>query len=478
MKINSDTDQLLQELHAGDPAERMYALAALAMSDEGLVDDELVRGLSDADRDCRATAARMLGEREAQRGAPALVAALLDSASDIAQEAAEALGKLGDPRAVEPLLTVLCEHAAPARAAAARALGALGDARAATGLAAALNDTTEAVRAEAAEALGDLASQAAIPALVGALGDPSDRVRQSAVAALRRVGPGAVDALLAELGSREVGRRWLAAWALGECAAPVAVEALVRALGDDSENVRAQAALALGSIGARQATGALQTATSDPSTAVCEAAALSLARLGQPTPQAEPGGEGAMRMDRDRGGVGGVQNSGHVRLREGRRPQPSSQRRPWDLTLLLITAAVLLLIGALLLSMVLKGCEPAPPAVIPPEGTSDEKTSPPEGKAEAPAPSRADCQVTRSAWYGEGDSFVVRGQVVNSGTGDARNVAVRVTVRGPQGEIIARRERPTSPRDIAVGHSGDFSVSIPLPRSVAKPHVEAEAKWD
>jgi len=138
---------------------------------------------------------------------------------------------------------------------------------------------------------------------------------------------------------------------------------------------------------------------------------------------------------------------------------------------------VLLLVAVLLLSVVLKGCEP-PPTTLPSAGIPSQKTPSPDEKTETAAPSLADCQVTRSAWYGQGDGFVVRGQVVNSGAGDARNVAVRVTVRGPGGELVARRERPTSPPDIPAGHSGAFTIPVPLPGSIAKPEVEARARWD
>ena len=125
MRTGGDTDQLLYELGSEDPAERMYALAALAMVDTPESLGELVAALRDPSRDCRASAARLLGDRAEAAAVPALIDALLDSSTDIAQEAAEALGRIGDLRAAQPLMVVLREYSAAARAAAARALGAL-----------------------------------------------------------------------------------------------------------------------------------------------------------------------------------------------------------------------------------------------------------------------------------------------------------------------------------------------------------------
>jgi HEAT repeat protein len=516
MRINGDAEKLLQELRSEDPAERIYALNALATVSDPSVDDELVRGLFDTDRDCRATAARMLGEREAKGAAPALIHALLDSSSDIAQEAAEALGKIGDSQAVEPLTRVLREYSAPARAAAARALGSLGDRRAVKPLAQSLGDTTESVRAEAAEALGELNAEDAIPDLVGAVGDGTDRVRQAALSALRRLGPRATDALVDELRAPESGRRWRAAWALGECAAPVAAEPLARALEDDAENVRAQAALSLGAVGARHAAGALREAATDPSTAVREAATLSLARLGESPAPDDAGGEETMRMGEDRGPGVGSHNTGEVTLRDRTRSRPA---RRWsvDLTVLLIALAVLVLVIVLLLGEAIKargvrevGSTPIPPSrtgeTTQPTNAGKEgaatKTAEPGQPSEEPVDgpatsgpgsqdagsgttvppgagqSPAQCEITNRSWFVDGDALVARGQVVNSGTGVAKNVGVRITVKDSYGEVVARRDGPVKPNRIRPGHSGDFVVSMPLPALTAKPSVEAQVKWD
>jgi HEAT repeat protein len=480
MKINSDTDKLLRELDSGEAVERMYALAALAMSDESFVDEELQRGLADADRDCRATAARMLGERHARTAAPALVRTLLDSSSDVAQEAAEALGKLGEVQAVEPLLTVLREHSAPARAAAARALGSLGDVRAVDGLAAALSDTTEGVRAEAAESLGELAAQGAVPALVGALGDSSDRVRQSAVSALRRLGTPSVNALVEELRSPTDARRWRAAWALGECAAPEAAEPLLRALQDGSENVRAQAALSLGTIGARRATESLERAMSDASPSVREAATLALARLGHaPPPGAAVRGDADVRYPPDGSGLTRTHPAAHLDVRE--RPRRTPRRRfRLPLSALLIALAVLLVIAVWATGEALRlraARRAARPAGI---GTVKPYTPPPVPKTpDGPANgSTADCQVVNPSFYVEGDTLIVRGQVVNEGVGTAKNVGVRITVLDAYDEVVARWDVDASPQEIAPNHSATYKLTMPLPPITSRPTMKVVARWD
>ncbi|MGQ9731147.1 MAG: HEAT repeat domain-containing protein [Candidatus Zipacnadales bacterium] len=468
MRINGDTDRLLEELHAANAAERMYALTALAMSNRPEVDQQLIAALSDADRDCRATAARMLGERRSVQAVSALIRALLDSASDIAQEAAEALGKIGDPQAVSPLMQALSGYSAPTRAAAARALGQLGDASAVPALAAALGDMTEAVRAEAAEALGELEAVTAVEPLVQALGDSSDWVRQAAVSALRRLGRPAVEALIRELQAPEPVRRWRAAWALGECSAAPAVRPLIGALQDESETVRAQAALALGSIGDREAVLPLRQATEDMSAAVREAAALSLARLGdkpappplEDTPKGSPPAEGLPA------------NSSVDAAPTTIEQPPLASARPShhvSLPLLLALVAIAILAAILLLGQIggYVREQPSPPVLLP---------APPSS---ATSKSLAQLEVARSGWFIDHGRLFVRGQVINSGNGTAANVAVRVVVKDADGAIIGIGERPVSPQRITAGRSGSFTVSVPLPDKMKKPTVfNVQARWD
>ncbi|MBM3500761.1 MAG: HEAT repeat domain-containing protein, partial [Armatimonadetes bacterium] len=407
----------------------------------------------------------------------------------------------------------------PARAAAARALGELGDPRAVEGLGAALGDATEAVRAEAAEALGELEAQGAIPALVSALGDHSDRVRQSSVSALRRLGLPAVEALLTELRSAEDSRRWRAAWALGECAAPSAADPLLRALQDESENVRAQAALALGGIGARHAVKALRRAAAeDNAPSVREAAALALARLGATPSPDQRGGEASVRYDQDYSGPGHFRNTQPLDVREGADAR-SAPRSRWRLSLLLLAFAALLLLGVWGVREILKaraarghdltvsrtGTSKSAATDRPPQpgegaGTATRTTPRDEGaggaepkgggpgatksRDEDPAGSGAangslaDCQIVNATRYIDGDSLVVRGQVVNSGSGAARNVAVRVTIRDAYDEIVVRREGPTEPRTLRPDHAADFHISMPLPVLDAEPRIEVVARWD
>ena len=476
MDIASDTQELIREAEAADPSERMYALSAMAMSDTPEVRDRLIAGLKDQDRDCRAASARLLGDRRDPEAVPALADALIDSSSDITREAADALGSTGDHRAVRPLMLVLREYSAPARAAAARALGGLQALEAAPALAEALGDSTEGVRAEAAEALGELQAEDTCPALVVALGDDSDRVRQSALSALRRLGMPAVNALVEELQAAPDERRWRAALALGECANPAATDPLVAALSDESENVRAQAALALGSMGGSDAAEPLREARNDPAPSVREAAALSLARLGEPSTMSDAMGGDTMTADRP------PEPTSRAPMQPARMPprtiRPGADRRQTNWTSIVVGAALIILVGVVVLWALWQGGvlgsreDPSDPSTGPIGATPPDPVTPVDAES-----SDAECQVVSPRWFIEGDTLYISGQVVNSGTGPARDVEVHVTITDEYDEIVARQDTPTEPATIRADFSAEFTVKMDIPDISGPPGIAAAVEW-
>ncbi len=169
---------------------RSMAFTMLAACGEEAV-PELVRFLSDGERDNRCYAACALSEFGKVRN-PDVVGALIitmqeDSDSTTRWAAARSLGSIGDLRAAGPLIATLKDKQALMRQIAAAALGGINDPRAADPLAAALQDEDELTRTYAAASLGKLGDIRALEALKAALGDKRDWVRQEAVMALGKI---------------------------------------------------------------------------------------------------------------------------------------------------------------------------------------------------------------------------------------------------------------------------------------------------
>jgi HEAT repeat protein len=236
--------------------------------------------------------------RCAWTGVEEQISALEDPDPAIRIEAADALAMSGDRRAVWPLIRMLVDLVSDARYAAASALGCLADARATPQLVEVLRHDRGRtiggchVKAAAAQALGYVFDEQAIEPLMRALGDRHPEVGEAAALALSYYGPRIVPflaeamhsdnthmrqyALLAlkqagnvtdEVQERAVGLlrdtspavRLQAVEYLRRARGPRAVEPLIATLRDDSyQRVRRGAALALGEIGDSRALEALE----------------------------------------------------------------------------------------------------------------------------------------------------------------------------------------------------------------------------
>lgn len=180
-----------------------------------------------------------------------MVLALTSNQPGVPEAATQALVDLG-AAALETLISVLAEHARPeARAGAATALGHHRDPRANQSLLAAVRDHDASVREASVTALAKSGDLANADALIAARTDPQPAVRQAARHALQWL-PGMLNALLADLDSRDRGRLLRALEVMGDMWCPSVVEReevtrrLVAALRDPDEVIRAAAATSLG----------------------------------------------------------------------------------------------------------------------------------------------------------------------------------------------------------------------------------------
>ncbi len=150
----------------------------------------LIEQLSDADRERRIEAARMLGKLGASEAVPGLMGALHDADGGVRQKAAVALGQIGSTEAVPGLLTVLQDPDAEVRRAAVWSLGQIGHADAVPDLIKALKDSEDWVRRAAATALGQIADSRAVEPLGRMVLDREQRsiVRIFAARALGEIG--------------------------------------------------------------------------------------------------------------------------------------------------------------------------------------------------------------------------------------------------------------------------------------------------
>ncbi|WP_428267751.1 HEAT repeat domain-containing protein [Haliangium sp.] len=157
----------------------------------------LIDQCSSSDADARSSAARALGEAEAEHAAvagPALTTLLCDADDSVRNEAAEALGLLRYQPAREELERVLkCDGDWIVRASAAEALGELADPQALDTLIAALADDARPVRSYAALAIGLMGESARLPAVRARLDvEAAVGTRAELIAAAMRLGDATV----------------------------------------------------------------------------------------------------------------------------------------------------------------------------------------------------------------------------------------------------------------------------------------------
>jgi HEAT repeat protein len=178
---------------AGDPSERVRALAITGLAEAGdrsLVPVIAARLSQDKKPFVRKAAAYALGKLGVSEATPALVAALKDKDNEVRGAAAVALGEYADAAAVAALSEALEDKSEFVRAQSARALGVNGRAarRAVPLLIKRLtSDKEHEVRRQAATALGRLGEQSALPALKRAELDPDPYLSRAASEAIEMI---------------------------------------------------------------------------------------------------------------------------------------------------------------------------------------------------------------------------------------------------------------------------------------------------
>ena len=150
--------------------------------------DYLLPMLEDESAGVRSTAARALGDLQAERAIPALVAVLDDPDENVRGNAVGALGAIGSEDSVEPLLGMLDDEEGWIRIRVVRVLAVLGAEESIDAAVELLSSDDGRTRHTGVEILGIMGSQRGMPAAVQALQDESAWVRQSAVIALLQIG--------------------------------------------------------------------------------------------------------------------------------------------------------------------------------------------------------------------------------------------------------------------------------------------------
>ncbi len=191
---------------------------------------------------------------EAAMAPAALAGALRDASPEVRIAAARGLEKFG-PRALEvqsALIAALADRDSEVREAVVAALAALGPDGGAAVIAALTNPDWR-VRLGAVLVASRFSGvrEKALPKLIARLGDSSDAVRLAAIDALTAFGPEIIPAMVRQLRSGEVYRRFGAARVLGNLGpeASQAVPALRPLLRDSDSLVREEAARAIARIG-------------------------------------------------------------------------------------------------------------------------------------------------------------------------------------------------------------------------------------
>ncbi len=143
---------LLLCVRSADPDVRKGAVCTLTAWDDSAI-APLIQALQDEDRQIRAYAALILGERCQREALAPLISRLKDQALVVRLEAAIALGQLGEVDSAIPLAELLNDEDGEVAAAAAWALGELGDARAISLLRQLVQDSSlDTTRSQAREA--------------------------------------------------------------------------------------------------------------------------------------------------------------------------------------------------------------------------------------------------------------------------------------------------------------------------------------
>lgn len=166
---------------------RIRAGEVLALLGDAAI-DTAIDGLTGAEAEQRATAARTLGALRAERAEKPLVERLDDGESAVRVAAAQALGMLGTATSVSALERHAAAPDAALRAAVAQALGTARKSQSYAALVTLLNDSEGKVRAAAATALGLLGDDQAVPALQERRADPDPWAQNAVVSALRTLG--------------------------------------------------------------------------------------------------------------------------------------------------------------------------------------------------------------------------------------------------------------------------------------------------
>lgn len=192
----SDTDMQRIELSQQAKEEHVPAtpvamvlkrlgLAPVSRHDE-VPETQLVHDLGSPEWSVRASAVRLLGEREASM--ELIVNALRDEHAEVRMAAIQALEKRGEHMPVEALLSVLRDPEWSVRALAALTLRQGAENVPVAPLLDALSDEDETVRAAAARTLGKMEERVPLQALEYALHDTAWRVREAVVLTLGELG--------------------------------------------------------------------------------------------------------------------------------------------------------------------------------------------------------------------------------------------------------------------------------------------------
>ncbi|MDZ4763842.1 MAG: HEAT repeat domain-containing protein [Chloroflexota bacterium] len=249
MSDRADFQQLIEDLHSGDPDRQRRALHILGDVRCTAAVPALLDLLSHRRREMRMLAIHALRRSGDVATIPALIARLSDRSAEVRRAAAHALAHMGDERALSALAgSMLSDESSYIRWEAAKALGKLVSALPAASaqvrvlpelLEALSADTSGYVRYAAAEALGKIESHEALDGLIEALlHDSNDYVRLAAAKALGKINDAdAIPALIQSLNTPNM-HVWHAAaealWEMDVPAMPFVIEALI----DSDEDVR------------------------------------------------------------------------------------------------------------------------------------------------------------------------------------------------------------------------------------------------